>query len=205
MENHTHDMSDVYPVAKLGKEVLLVNKGDVSLIGTEDALNVLSVDVDLQFKRIEEPIELEKHLKFNPWEDVTDEERDSIIEAIRVTFTSEEINEKIIEPLSNTVSKDLISISERIGIEILDDNSALVDKDSFEKCINQYTDEIEKALMRQGKKISKNKIISFVTSCAVKILEEKLITKAGMSKTLVNKKLLELGIEVKSSNTNNSE
>lgn len=98
-------MNEIYPVAKLGNEVLIVNKSDLSFLGKERALEVKCVKVDLKHKAISQIIELEKHLKFNPWEEITDEERNAILQELGAKFSDEEILEKIMEPLTESLVK----------------------------------------------------------------------------------------------------
>ena len=70
------------PIAKLGKRVLIAQESDIPKIGTNEALEVLVEQWDLETGQLEGEYKLEQLLKFNPWEDVTD---------------SNEINEIIVE------------------------------------------------------------------------------------------------------------
>ena len=89
-----------YPVAALGDQILIVNEGDVSFIGKERAMEVMCVQVDLRHKTIYPTIELEKHLKFNPWVEVSDAERGLFVEKVKQAFSDGEISENIVEPLA---------------------------------------------------------------------------------------------------------
>ena len=71
-------MNEIYPVAKLGDQVLIINKDDLPHIGKERAIEVWCIKIDFRHKTIDSIIELEKHLKFNPWEEVDEDERDAI-------------------------------------------------------------------------------------------------------------------------------
>lgn len=94
-------MNDIYPIAKLGGEFLVISRGDLKYIGTEKSMEVKCVKVDLKNGHIDEPIEIEVHLKFNPWEEIINEdERNIIISKIANKFTETQINEKISEPLA---------------------------------------------------------------------------------------------------------
>lgn len=60
------------PIAKLGKRVLIAQESDISKIGTDEALEVLVEQWDLETGQLEGEYKLEQLLKFNPWEDLTD-------------------------------------------------------------------------------------------------------------------------------------
>jgi len=60
------------PIAKLGKRILIAQESDIPKIGTNEALEVLVEQWDLETGRLEGEYKLEQLLKFNPWEDVTD-------------------------------------------------------------------------------------------------------------------------------------
>lgn len=98
-------MNEIYPIAKLGDQALIVNKEDLPYIGKERAFEVKCIRVDFRRKSIDVIIELEKHLKFNPWEEISEEERNIILQNLNTKFSDKEILEKIIEPLA----KNLIS------------------------------------------------------------------------------------------------
>ena len=98
-------MNEIYPVAKLGYQVLIINKDDLPFIGKERAIEVKCIKVDLRHKAVDPIIELEKHLKFNPWEEITDEERSRILQELGSKFSDEEILEKIMEPLAASLIK----------------------------------------------------------------------------------------------------
>ncbi|MDP3725558.1 MAG: hypothetical protein Q8R20_03775 [Nanoarchaeota archaeon] len=96
-------MNEIYPIAKLGDQILIVNKDDVPYIGKERALEVKCIKVDLKHRVIDPLIELEKHLKFNPWEEITDKERDIMLQELGSKFSDEEILGKIMEPLAESL------------------------------------------------------------------------------------------------------
>jgi len=98
-------MNEIYPIAKLGDQILIVNNDDLSYIGKERAMEVKCIKLDLKKGVIDPIIELEKHLKFNPWEEVGEDERDAILQNISVKFSDQDILEKIIEPLAKTLVK----------------------------------------------------------------------------------------------------
>ncbi|MFZ4632024.1 MAG: hypothetical protein ACOYL8_02330 [Patescibacteria group bacterium] len=60
------------PIAKLGKRILIAKESDISKIGTEEAMEVLVEQWDMETKKLEGEFKLEQLLKFNPWEDLTD-------------------------------------------------------------------------------------------------------------------------------------
>ena len=97
-------MNELYPIATLGDEVLMTNKDDIPFVGKEKANIVKCVSVDLKHKKIDPITELEKHLKFNPWEETSDEDqRNNILQSLASTFSDQEILEKIIEPLAESL------------------------------------------------------------------------------------------------------
>jgi|SRR3989344_2394655 len=99
-------MNEIYLIAKLDDEVLIINKNDIPYIGKERALDVKCVKVDLKHGEIDPIIELEKHLKFNPWEEITSEdERNIILNILNTKFSNADILEKIIKPLAENLIK----------------------------------------------------------------------------------------------------
>jgi len=100
-------MHEIYPIAKLGNAILVVNKADISYIGKEQALAVQCVLVDLKKREIEPPIALEKHLKFNPWEEITnEEERTMVLRVLNNKFSDPDIVAKIMKPLAENAVTD---------------------------------------------------------------------------------------------------
>ena len=92
-------MNEIYPIAKLGNRVLIINKDDLSFVGKERALEVKCITVDLKHGVVDPIIELEKHLKFNPWEEISENEREEVLKELGTKFSDQEILEKVIEPL----------------------------------------------------------------------------------------------------------
>lgn len=92
-------MNEIYPIAKLGNQVLIINKEDLPYIGKERAMEVKCVLVDLEKGEANKVLELEKHLKFNPWEEMSEDERSEIFQALNARFSDMDILKKIIEPL----------------------------------------------------------------------------------------------------------
>lgn len=93
-------MDEICIIAKLGNNILIVNKADIKHIGKEGAMEVMSVSVDLENRRIGPVVELEKHLKFNPWEEMSQEEQEVALKILNAKFSDNEIIEKIIMPLA---------------------------------------------------------------------------------------------------------
>lgn len=84
------------PVAKLGRRVLIAKESDLSKIGTNKAMEVLVEQWDLETGLLEGRYELEKLLKFNPWEDIIEtNEIDEIKAKIREVKNSENREFKI--------------------------------------------------------------------------------------------------------------
>jgi hypothetical protein len=99
-------MNKIYPIAKLGDQLLIVNSDDLPYIGKEKAMEVKCIQVDLTKRIIDDPFELEKHLKFNPWEEITtEEERIVILQSLNTMFSDEDILAKIIKPLAENLVK----------------------------------------------------------------------------------------------------
>jgi len=61
--------------------------------------------VDLEHKVIDPIIELEKHLKFNPWEELNENEIKNTLRELGDKFSDQEILEKIMEPLAKSLVK----------------------------------------------------------------------------------------------------
>ena len=98
-------MNILYPIAKshqLDDPILIVNKKDVPFIGKERALEVMCIQVHLRYKRISPITELERYFKFGwPWDEIIDdEERSAVLQNVKSMFSSEEVSEKIIGPLT---------------------------------------------------------------------------------------------------------
>ena len=93
-------MNTIYPIATLGDQALIVNKDDVPFIGKDRALEVMCIQVDFRHTKIYPPIELEKHLKFNPWNEMDGTTRDEALKKLHTTFSPEDITENIEEPLA---------------------------------------------------------------------------------------------------------
>jgi len=88
-------MVNIYPIAKLGNEYLVINKDDLN----NHSGDVKCVDVNLDYKKIYPPLEIQKHLKFNPWEELNESESNEALSKILDTFSSESIFERIAKPL----------------------------------------------------------------------------------------------------------
>ena len=61
----------------------------------------MCIQVGLRRKMIYPIAGLEKHLKFNPWEEIIDDEkRITVLQAVESMFPGEDVSEKITEPLT---------------------------------------------------------------------------------------------------------
>ncbi len=101
-------MEDIYPIAKLGNSYLLINKSELHKVGK--GFGITSIKVDISSLEIHKAVDLERHLKFNPWEDITDaKERNKILSFVPQQFDSKTIMEKIINPLRGEKEKVYIS------------------------------------------------------------------------------------------------
>jgi agmatine deiminase len=106
--NNSQFMKDIYPIAKLGNSYLLINKYELHKVGK--GLGVLSIKIDISNLEINKAIDLERHLKFNPWEEIVDaKERERILSQIQQQFENETIIDKIISPLNGIKEKVYIS------------------------------------------------------------------------------------------------
>lgn len=80
---------------------MFVNKEDIQYIGSERALEVQCIQVDLKRRTIDPLWSLEQHLKFNPWQEIVNpEERAKIVVDLRSLFSESEVREGIEDPLS---------------------------------------------------------------------------------------------------------
>lgn len=101
-------LKELYPICKLGNSFLIILKENLPKVGKQ--LGIMSVQIDLSKSEITPPVDLEKHLKFNPWEEITDlKERDEVIGKIQNHFDRISINEQIINPLLGILEKVYIS------------------------------------------------------------------------------------------------
>jgi len=99
----------ICPIAKLGNLILLIHYNDLPILGKE--INLKCIQVDFDNKSIDEPWEIEKHFKFNPWEIIEDvKEREVVWQKISAEFSEQEIKTKIIEPLE----KNMINVNSAI-------------------------------------------------------------------------------------------
>lgn len=99
-------MNTIYPIARRDYHRLIVNKDDLPFIGGKRALEVMCIQADLKNAVIDsDSIELEKHLKFNPWEEIVEEDRDAALQELQSVFSNEAILEKIVKPLAMHVVK----------------------------------------------------------------------------------------------------
>lgn len=81
------------PIAELEREsVLVVKQDDVPKIGKRvESLEVKAVVVDLRKEKVSDPELLERHLKFNPWIEVSPDRYDQLRTAIRKVISDEEL------------------------------------------------------------------------------------------------------------------
>ena len=93
-------MDTILPIARLDNEILIITTADVPFIGKERALEVMCVQVDLKHTKIYPIIELEKHLKFNPWEKIPEEQRAAARQEVQELFSEEDFTRHIVQPLS---------------------------------------------------------------------------------------------------------
>ena len=92
--------NEIVVAAKLGDSILIMNKADIPYIGGPRSLEVFCVKVDLEKREVYPPVELEKHLKFNPWEETTEQDKVVLSALLYSKISDEDIYEKIILPLT---------------------------------------------------------------------------------------------------------
>lgn len=99
MKVQSVDTKKILFVAKLGDRVLAIHSGDSANLPANSA-RVWCVPVDLRKKEIGPVWELDKHLKFNPWEEILSEEERLVIgKTVNRVFSDADITSKIVEPL----------------------------------------------------------------------------------------------------------
>ncbi|MEK7629565.1 MAG: hypothetical protein AAB394_03510 [Patescibacteria group bacterium] len=100
-------LSDIaYPIAELGNEFLLIHNDDRNYLVTDRSLEIKCVLVNLDRLTIDDPFEIELHLKFNPWEEIMDENKQVyILNFIQSKFSNLMITERIIATLEKTKIK----------------------------------------------------------------------------------------------------
>jgi hypothetical protein len=95
-------MKRIVPIARLGSSLLFINIDDIEKIGSKNALDITCVYVDTKKHYIAELSNLETHLKFNPWEEISNNHKEKYLNKVLSQFSQEEISNKIISPLLNT-------------------------------------------------------------------------------------------------------
>lgn len=98
-------MNEIYIIAKLGSQILIVNRDDLPKIGKSEALEIKSLTVDFSKREISEIVGLEERLKFSPWIEINDHERMVAQNKLTETFDIDEFQRKIVAPLSLDLSK----------------------------------------------------------------------------------------------------
>ena len=99
--------NEIFISGKLGSKILIINKADIPYIGSLDkGLEVMTIQVDLKKREIFPPLELEKHLKFNPWEETTEQDRAVLSQLLYSRFSDKDILEKICLPLAENLIQD---------------------------------------------------------------------------------------------------
>lgn len=100
--------NEILVAGKLGDQILILNKEDVPFIGGSKALDVYCVLVDLVRREIDPPEKLELHLKFNPWEETDDQEKQVLSQLLYSRISDKDIFEKIVLPLAEKLVKQEI-------------------------------------------------------------------------------------------------
>jgi len=84
------------PVARLGKIVLVAQASDLPKIGTDQALEVMAEQWNLETGQNEGEHQLEQLLKFNPFEDLTEpQEIEEILTQLNKLRASGEPNKEL--------------------------------------------------------------------------------------------------------------
>jgi len=93
-------MNELYPVAKLGHSVLIINKQETQRSLKEPEMQTLAVKINLKQKTIDPALPLEEHLKFNPWEELSTEERVAVLRDVTRDFSTDDILRFLVLPLA---------------------------------------------------------------------------------------------------------
>jgi len=99
------DKNEIVVIAKLGERILIINKEDIPYIGGPKGLSVFCVTVDLEKREVFPPEKLEIHLKFNPWEETTEQDKVVLSNLLYSKISDKDIFEKIILPLAEKLVK----------------------------------------------------------------------------------------------------
>jgi len=87
------------------ENLMLIGIVDIKKLEQEEILNLNCVCIELNNKIIYKPSSFVSQIKFGEWDDsFSDEEEKEILEKIYQTFSEQEIEEKIIKPLSSVES-----------------------------------------------------------------------------------------------------
>ncbi len=94
-------MNQLYPLAKMSEEFLLIHPDDKVFLADIDILPLMrGVVVDLAGENISESIFVDRHFKLNPWEIISSEkEREEIISKVHKKFSKKDIDTHMVFPL----------------------------------------------------------------------------------------------------------
>lgn len=93
-------MNELFPIARLGRSVLLINRADTLKLEVDANAKVLAVKVNLEERTVDPAELLEEHLKFNPWQETSAVEGMLLLKSLAQQFTEKQILEQIIVPLA---------------------------------------------------------------------------------------------------------
>jgi hypothetical protein len=95
----------IYEVDLNQRNLILVGITKLLELSVEEISSIYCINIDLLDKTIYKPSLLVTQLKFGEWDDsFSDKEEKEILEKIYQTFSEQEIEEKIIKPLSSVES-----------------------------------------------------------------------------------------------------
>lgn len=95
----------IYEVGLNQRNLIVVGTTKLQELSIEEVKSTYCISIDLLEKNIYKPSLLVTQLKFGEWDDsFSEEEEKEIIEKIYQTFSEQEIEEKIIKPLSSVES-----------------------------------------------------------------------------------------------------
>lgn len=98
-------MDNIIVYSKLPNSILIINKKNADLMGTDRSLEILAIKVDLLNFEIFEPELLQRYFKFSPWEISTDTDDGNFKNLLKKNLSNQEIEERIIKPLiANTLN-----------------------------------------------------------------------------------------------------
>lgn len=92
-------MNEITILAKIEDCVLIVNKENLFALSCNKIEDIKCIQVDFKSNKIYPPNSLQIQYKFNPWKQVTEDEKIMYSQILYTEFSDKDIYEKIIIPL----------------------------------------------------------------------------------------------------------